>query len=92
MALPSIKVILSLAPIVQAAVDTIQSFAGVDDDDNARQDTTLQNALRVISSVAPLFETFANGGEVTEEHARNSLANYQQAVSDLDDEIAKQGG
>lgn len=84
--LPAFTVITSLIPVIQAAVDTIQSFSG----DDPQSDSTLQNAVEVLGQVFPLIETFANGDEITQDDAREALAGYDTALSDFDAEILKQ--
>lgn len=86
----AITVILGLMPLIKAAAETVLSFTG--DDDQARNDTTVSNAFDVITAVAPLIETFTNGGDVTEVDVKQALDGYDQALADFDAEIARQEG
>lgn len=89
LALPSIKVILGLVPVLQKALETINSFVG-DDDDQARNDENISSAFNVVSTVLPLFDTFNNGGDVTLEDAKEALADNDEDLATLDAEIARQ--
>ena len=87
----AITVILGLMPLIKNAAETVLAFTG-DKDDQARNDTTLSNAFDVITAVAPLIETFTNGGDVTEVDVKQALDGYDQALADFDAEIARQEG
>lgn len=87
--MPAISVILGLMPLIQSAAQVVTAFAG-DDDDRARQDQKLADAFDVITSVAPLIETFTQGGNVTEADVREALDGYDDALAAFDAEIARQ--
>jgi hypothetical protein len=86
----ALTVITSLMPVIKAAAETIASFTG--DDNAARTDSTITNAFDVIGAIVPLIDTFASGGDVTSEDAREALDGFDQALADFDAEIARQGG
>ena len=87
--MPSISVILGLMPLIQNAAQVVAGFVGKDDN-QARLDTTLNNAFDVITAVGPLIETFTAGGEVTEADVRRALDGYDDALAQFDAEIARQ--
>lgn len=84
----SIDVIKSILPLIKSAAETINSFTG--DDNAARNDNLITNAFDVLGAVVPLIDTFASGGEVTQDDVRVALEGYDQALNDFDDEIARQ--
>lgn len=84
--LPTIQIIKSVLPLLDAALETFKSFQG----DDPKSDTTLQNAADILREGFPLLETFAKGNEVTQEDAEAAFAGYDQAMEDLNAEIAKQ--
>lgn len=84
----SFDVIKSVLPLIQSAVQTINSFTG--DDNAARNDNLITNAFAVLTKVFPLLDTFNRGGEVTEDDVRVALQDYDQALADFDQEIARQ--
>lgn len=86
--MPSFDVIKSVLPLVQSALQTINSFTG--SDNAARNDNLITNAFDVLGKVVPLFDTFISGGEVTEDDVRVALEDYDQALADFDQEIARQ--
>lgn len=87
----AITTIISIMPLIQQAAGVITSFVG-DDDDKARADKTIQDALEIIGAVAPLVDAFSRGQDVTPDDVRASLAGMDSALGAFDAEIAKQGG
>lgn len=88
MALPTLDIIKSVLPLITAAVDTIQQFTG----DDPKVDSTVQNAVEILGAAFPLIQTWSDGDEVTLEDAEEAFAGYDQAMADLQAEIARQGG
>lgn len=87
----AITVITSVMPLIKQAADTIAAFDGTDDQ-QARGDSTLQQALEVIGALAPLVDSFSRGMDVTPDDVRGALATMDDAQAAFDAEIAKQGG
>jgi hypothetical protein len=86
----AIQVIQGFMPLIQNAADLVATFTGTDDE--ARGDSTIQQALEVIGTLAPLVDSFSRGANITPEQVRSALAGMGPALADFDAEIAKQGG
>lgn len=84
----ALSVITGLMPLIKSAAEAIQAFTG--DEQQARSDNTVQDALEVIGAVAPLVDDFARGGQVTPEDARAALADMDPALREFDAEILRQ--
>lgn len=89
--MPSIQVIQGFMPLFQEAAEAIKAFTGTDDDE-ARGDSKIQQALEIIGALAPLADSFSRGMDVTPEDVRSELATMDDKVALFDAEIAKQGG
>lgn len=85
-----IDAIKSAMPLVARAADTIAQFSGTSDE--ARGNSLITDALEIIGTLAPIIDSFSRGSAVTLDQVRDSLAGMHQALSDLDAEIARQGG
>lgn len=80
--------IASLMPQLKRAADLIADFTG--DAAEASRSNVIQDAVEVISAVAPLVESFGHGIDVTPDEVRVSLIGMDQALADFDAEIARQ--
>lgn len=86
----TISVITGLMPVLKSAADVIQQFTGTAEE--ARENSVVSDALEIIGALSPLVDSFAHGSEVTPEDVRAALAGMDEALSDFDAEIARQGG
>lgn len=80
--------IAGLMPLLKQAADTIAQFTG--SAQQASKSNVIQDAVEVISAVAPLVESFGHGIEVTPDEVRASLMGMDKALADFDAEIARQ--
>lgn len=85
-----IDAVKSAMPLIKRAADTIAQFTGTSEE--ARGNSVITDALEIIGTLAPIIDSFSRGSEVTLDQVRNSLAGMHEALSDLDEEIARQGG
>lgn len=82
--------ILSILPLIQTALGVIGQFKG-----SAKMAKTtgyVQDAIGVVSALAPLVEQFGQGKEVTPEDVRDALADKDEALAEFDRLIKEQGG
>ena len=78
---------LALMPILNGALNVLGTFTG--SPAQAKASAMVQDAMSVVNAVTPLFQTIANGTEVTEAQVRAALAGKDSALAVLDAEIAR---
>jgi len=80
----------TVLPLISGAVEVLGQFSG--NAKVAKATPYVTEAVGVITSLAPVLQSYADGHDVTTDDVREALAGKDKALADFDEAIKAAGG